>query len=190
MYDPIDTTTVGPFTVEVHQDPDPTSPREWDNVGRFGGLSDWTFNDDNTTGPADAYQAARAGREPILMLPVYVLDGPYPIIRETDWEGAEGIYWAAVAEVDAIGDHGYRTIADLKAALRAELAAMNQYLEGDVYGYVVKAPDGGTLESCWGFMDDRDGVAYAMSEGQDMARYLLRATPRWVLDTMEAHTDA
>lgn len=39
----------------------------------------------------------------------------------------------------------------------------NQYLSGDVWGYVIKDETGQTIDSCWGFY----GRAYAESEGRD-----------------------
>lgn len=182
LYEPIEAEQVGSFTVEIYRDDDPMSPRDWDNVGRFCGLNDWTFNDHPAGNPGHAYREARAGG-PILALPIYVVDGPYSIIRECNWDQAEGIYWAALAEVLSTG---YCTVDELRTAMRAELSEMNRYLAGDVYGYTVTGPGGEPLDSCWGFIGDYD---YALSEGRGTARHMLRNTPAWVLAQMEAWAD-
>jgi len=36
-------------------------------------------------------------------------------------------------------------------AARAEVETWNQYLSGDVWGYVIETPDGDDIDSCWGF---------------------------------------
>lgn len=183
-YPAVDTREVGPYMVEILHDEDPMSPREWDNIGRFVGLNSWTFNDHPADSVGDAYREARTGG-PILALPVKVLDGPYTIVEETDdWSYADGIYWAAIDETEAVADHGIRTIPGLRAVLRSELADLNLYLAGDSYGYVVKGPGGEVLDSCWGYLGE---ASYAMSEGVDVAEWHAfkaacdwAALPEWV----------
>lgn len=48
--------------------------------------------------------------------------------------------------------------------LQGEVEEYDQYLTGDVWGYVVEADDGTEVESCWGFY----GVDYCKSEGQSV----------------------
>jgi len=47
--------------------------------------------------------------------------------------------------------------------LKAEVATYNQYLQGDVWGYVIKDPEGDELDSCWGIY----GEEYALKEARD-----------------------
>lgn len=177
-----DTETISGYTVRTYVDPDPLSPREWDNVGRFAGLNRWTFNDDEYGEP---YRSARddAG-EPILAIPVTVLDGPYTIVRETTWHGAEGIYYAPLSKV---ATEQFDGPGGLRACLRGEIATLNQYLSGDVYGYVVEGPEGEHVDSCWGFF----GADEALSEGKAAAEHeafraacLWAECPAWVQETV------
>ncbi|HUX02457.1 MAG TPA: hypothetical protein VMY35_15960, partial [Phycisphaerae bacterium] len=40
---------------------------------------------------------------------------------------------------------------DAEACLRAEVSTYDDYLTGQVFGYVVEDEDGNDLDSCWGF---------------------------------------
>lgn len=177
--DAIRTEHLGPLTIALHYDEDdPTSPRDWDNVGRFAGLRRWTFNDDDF---AEPYRSAReeAG-EPILAIPVKVLDGPYTIVRETgDWGYADGIYWAPLSKVQA---EGFGDVAGLRACLRAEVAVLNQYLAGETYGYSVTLGDE-IIDSCWGFIGEEE---YAWSEGVSAAEDALAGLTPYVLSLLAA----
>ncbi len=71
-------------------------------------------------------------------------------------------------------------------ALRGELAQWRQYLEGDVYGYVVTDERGEHLDSCWGFY----GFEYAVEEGRSMLAWHVEGRARksaaWVLAWSQA----
>lgn len=56
-----------------------------------------------------------------------------------------------------------------RKAAEGHVAYWNDYLAGNVYGYVVEGPNGDVLDSCWGFYGDyEDG---ALSEGRSTAEY-------------------
>lgn len=40
--------------------------------------------------------------------------------------------------------------------LQKEVETYNQYLQGDVYGYVIKDEQGDCIDSCWGFYGEED----------------------------------
>ncbi len=52
--------------------------------------------------------------------------------------------------------------------MNAEIAEYANYLEGQVFGYVVESPEGDEIDSCWGFIGE---PSYAMEEGKNMAKY-------------------
>ena len=47
-------------------------------------------------------------------------------------------------------------------ALEQEVATYDQYLTGDVYGFVIEDSDGNDVDSCWGFF----GLDYAIAEAK------------------------
>lgn len=58
----------------------------------------------------------------------------------------------------------------IRDAMLGELKTYRQYLAGEVYGYMVKSPDGEVLDSCWGFYDDWP-YDYLKSEANEMAEW-------------------
>ena len=173
---------VGPLTVEVHYDEDTcSSPREDDNLGTLAGYSRYTsvFEEQEPYGVGHAYRAARYEHGPILALPVYVRSQSYTIVSETsDWGYADGIYYTPLAQVsDEFPGTFAEQVAAAKLALRSELDALNAYLAGEVYGYIVKGPDGGVIASCWGFVGEPE---YAATEGEAEAHALVSGLPAWV----------
>lgn len=110
----------------------------------------------------DGEQACRNMHDAVACLPVYATDGPYTIVRVVDsWDDANGWVYATQATADMTGvpTESYRD------ALVQDLEAWNQYLAGDVYGYVVTGPDGNdTDDACWGFY----GIEYAVEEARSI----------------------
>ena len=53
--------------------------------------------------------------------------------------------------------------------LEAEVETYNQYLRGDVYGYIIEDEVGDSLESCWGFY----GFDYCKQKAMSTAQYLV-----------------
>ena len=65
---------------------------------------------------------------------------------------------------------------------RGEFAAFRAYIEGEVFGYVVKDPAGNVLDSCWGYYGELD---YVRTEGKEVAKqegeeYRRRRTLPWL----------
>jgi hypothetical protein len=63
-------------------------------------------------------------------------------------------------------DAGWR--ADLKEVAESMIKEMNQYLEGDVWGYVIEDEEGSELDSCWGMFGDD----HCEAEARSMALHL------------------
>lgn len=65
--------------------------------------------------------------------------------------------------------------AEWKTRIKAREAALglietwNDYLSGNVYGYIVEDPNGNHLDSCWGFYGDYND--YALKEARSIAEY-------------------
>lgn len=49
--------------------------------------------------------------------------------------------------------------------LKSEVETYDQYLTGDVYGYVIEDKEGEELDSCWGFY----GEEYCLEEAKSIA---------------------
>jgi hypothetical protein len=90
-------------------------------------------------------------------------------IHETSADDANALLWCDRDKLEEEwAKHGSP---DPKAAalacLKSECEELNQYLQGEVYGYVIESPDGEFLDSCWGFYGDD----YATDEAQSAAKH-------------------
>lgn len=54
------------------------------------------------------------------------------------------------------------------AGLTAEVETYNQWLNGDIYGYIIEDSEGNVLDSCWGFY----GVDQCKQEAMHHAEYI------------------
>ena len=182
------------IVLEIHQDEDPMSPREWDNLGtmvcwhRQYNLGDRQIKDGEYDSP-DAIVAAIVKEEGELavILPLYLFDHSGLTISTSDemfrafdaegWDwGKVGFIYVSMAKVrEEYGGRGNRessmkpTKAGIdKAAkvLRAEVETYDQYLRLDVYGYVLKNGAGEVLDSCWGFYGFEECLAEAKASAE------------------------
>jgi hypothetical protein len=163
MSETVETIERDGWTASVQYDDSPESPAAWSNVGtlayRHRGASegnlphaDYRLEDEQ---PTDA----------VVIVPVRSWDDRMGTeLREADgWDEATGwIYATAESIEECIGKDA--TDEEVRAALVSELEAWQQWAQGDVYGVVVRDPDGGVVDSCWGMYGDE----YAMEEAERM----------------------
>jgi hypothetical protein len=88
------------------------------------------------------------------------------------WDsGTVGFIYATRERMDVVGTPEDR----IEECLRGEIQEFDDYLTGNVYGYVVEDREGNTLDSCWGFYPDHDakGMPWAdcMREALDAAKH-------------------
>ena len=109
-------------------------------------------------------------------LPLYLYDHSGITMRTSSfscpWDsGQVGIIY--MSNQDAIDGWGkkYLTKRVRKMAeecLKSEVEVYDQYLTGDVYGYIVEHEKSGEEDSCWGFF----GTEYCIEEAKSVAEYL------------------
>lgn len=173
----------GKVSVQLHQDVDAENPRtSFDHVGTLfiddrngDGLSDKDadlparsrnrYADDIAV--SARWIELHGGVAILIRFADYGSSGAR--IHESDADDANGLIWMDAAKiVDEWTNHGSP---DPKAAalacLNSEIAELNDYLEGNVYGFVIETPDGETLDSCWGFY----GETYATDEARRTAEH-------------------
>lgn len=161
------------FTVALHQDTDPGSPRDWDNLGqivtwhrryRLGDKHDYADGNDFRKRTKDSVA---------LVLPVYLYDHSGLRVNTTGfhcpWDsGQVGYIWVSKERLQKeYGSVTPETIEQARKVLIGEIETFDQYLRGDVWGYVIYGPDGGELDSCWGF----HGLEYAKGEATSAVDY-------------------
>lgn len=163
------------YKINIYIDDNPESPRAWDNLGimelthnRYdlpsegGGLN---FEDVNDKLP-DGWEAAEknliAEKKPLLILPVIGYDHSGLSIsigtKPDYWDGGRlGFVYTTAAQVKKMGTRKK----DLDRILRSEVETYNQYLTGEVYGFLIETPEGEETGGCWGFYGhntDKNGL--------------------------------
>jgi len=84
-------------------------------------------------------------------------EGNFP---DRQWDVSRlGVVFAAKSE--------WKTMAKARDAALSLVNEWNQYLSGDVWGYVVEDDEGNHLESCWGFY----GREYCEQEGRSLLEH-------------------
>lgn len=163
------------YKVVVSYDPDPQSPREWDNIGTvvIHNRSGYAFADET----ADMHELLNLESDKSLIcLPIYLYDHSGITINTTGfscpWDsGQVGVIYCTKA--DAIREFGNKVCTakvrdKALKVLKAEIEELDQYIQGDVYGYQVFDPSGEVVDSCWGYYGDAD---YCLQEGESFVEH-------------------
>lgn len=186
-------------SLEIHLDDDPVHPRsEFDNLGtmvcfhRSHNLGD---EKDGINGHGidhkdfanwDAIEDHIRSKNPgCVILPLYLFDHSGITIRTTCEQfracDAQGWDWGQVGFIfitrekinEEYGEHGGRTDEQIEEYLRAEVAVYDQYLTGDIWGFIVRGKPceecdgpGEESDSCWGFYGS-DPAENGMSDNLD-----------------------
>lgn len=179
----IESFDVDGLAVKLYHDEDAQNPREDENDPAV--MVCWhrryTLGDDKKNwaerweGPADFLAWAKRTRTAFMVLYLYDHSGISMSCssfvgraHHADWDsGPVGfIYWDK-ARAAALGcDKPEWRRARKEKDMRQQVETYNQYLTGDVYGYVVEDADGEHLDSCWGFF----GREYAEGEARSAAK--------------------
>lgn len=155
-------------TITIKQDSNPESPRKWSNMGtmiafhgRYAlGDEGHGFDTEDYNGWDDMEAGIRKqfGRDAII-LPLYLYDHSGITMNTTGfscrWDS--GRVGFIVAGLDKVREcFGIKRVTAKQRqraveSLVSEVAVYDQYLTGDVYGFVVEDDDGNVVDSCWGF---------------------------------------
>jgi hypothetical protein len=144
--------------VAVEYDTDPGSPRSWDNLGTLALLDRCRYCFGDEALPRDEVLALLR-RPDLIALPVYIYDHSGITINTTGfscpWDsGMVGVIYVSRDAVrrewnkKAISP---KLLDQVRKSLRGEIAVLDQYLTGQVYGFRVYDPEGEEVDSCWGF---------------------------------------
>jgi hypothetical protein len=91
-----------------------------------------------------------------VILPYNYYDGSQSSVSETsDWERCTGYIYIPM---NVARDNWSGTDEEIRAAaeacLRAELKELDQWINGNVAGWIAEDPDGKHIDSCWGYYPD------------------------------------
>lgn len=145
--------------IEIEQDIDILeSPRDWSNLGTMVCFyRSYELGDKHDLSIEEAQELYDSKN--VVALPLFLMDHSGLSISTSDfgcpWDsGQVGFIYATYEDikktfmVDTITDD---ILEKAKQSLKSEVKVYDQYLCGDVYGFVIRDGRGEILESCWGF---------------------------------------
>jgi len=156
---PFKTRTVSNLTAEIYFDPDPSNPREWDSPFTMACFHrNYQLGDKHDfANPKDLEEFI--ARKDVFSLPLYLYDHSGITMRTgpfgCPWDSGQVGYIYITAE-QARKEFGWKHITkarkdQLYQYLESNVTVYDQYLTGDVYGYVIKNADCEEIDSCWSF---------------------------------------
>jgi hypothetical protein len=194
MPDPIEEYTRNTCKVSLCYDETPLDPRkEFDNLGvmvcshrRFNFPNETNLNFDDFGGWDEVRLAIESGVDESsedgakskkifegVIIPIYMLKQSNIVIRthkfSDPWDSGQ-IGFIFVSPTQIIKEYGSlnpETVAKAQAVLEEEVRQWEAYVTGEIYGYIVKDPEGDEVDSCWGF-DDLD---YCREQAEAAADY-------------------
>jgi hypothetical protein len=160
-------------TLKIYQDEDPGSPRQWDNLGTMVCFHDrYKLGDEHDLdtasfdGWSEMHDHIVKELDAGVIFPLYLMDhgslamqtGPFGCRWDS---GQVGFIYCTKGKILAeYGDLSDESVNHAIDCLEAEVKTYDQYLRGEVYGYVISDADGGEVDSCWGFI----GMEHMMDE--------------------------
>ena len=181
---------IGNYLIEVIQENDPQSPREWDNLGKmicFHGRYDLGDKHDYRSNDYSGWEEQRKDIEKkenvCVMLPLYLYDHSGITMNTTGfscrWDSGQ-VGWIVVSIEQVRKEYGVKRInkkliEKVTNILENEVKIYDQYLTGDIYGYRISKITECELghehkeevDSCWGFYGEDE----CMTEAEGIVDY-------------------
>ena len=181
---------IGNYLIEIIQDNDPQSPREWDNLGKMicfhgrydlGDKHDYQSND--YSGWSEQRKDIEKKENVCVMLPLYLYDhsgitmstSPFGCRFDSRCVGFIYVTKEQVRKEYGVKRINKKLIEKVTKVLEGEVKTYDQYLTGDVYGYRISKITECELghehkeevDSCWGFYGEDE----CMTEAEGIVDY-------------------
>jgi hypothetical protein len=175
------------YVIKIYQDDDCRSPREDDNLGtmicfhgryNLGDKHDYNSNDYSSW--SEQRRVIEKQENVCVILPLYLYDHSGITMNTTGfscgWDSGQ-VGWIIVSKEKVRKEYGVKRITKevtdkVTKVLKAEVKVYDQYLTGEVYGYVISKVTECDLgceheeevHSCWGYYGDEECMNEAKSE--------------------------
>lgn len=168
--------------IEIHVDVDPQNPRDPNNQynddvmvcfhGRYKLGDEHAYKSDDYNGWDEMKEQIEKDNDIADILPLYLYDHSGITISTTDfndrWDSGQ-IGFIYITKAKARETHMCKRLTkkvmeQVHKNLLASVETYDQYLRGDVYGYIIKDKETGEeVDSCWGFFGEKCCVEEAES---------------------------
>jgi hypothetical protein len=165
------------YRLRVEHDDSPFSPREWDNLGTIG-IYHRRYSLSDEGAPVDVEGARNLEDNPqYISLPIYMYDHSGITISTSPfscpWDsGRVGLIFVSKQNIEKeYGEITDEVLESVYRVLNGEVETFDQYLRGDIWGFVVEkekvytAEDGDQIvqwehvDSCCGFFGEEEAEA-------------------------------
>lgn len=165
------------FTAHICYDSNPMNPRkDWDNLGKIVSRK-LTSDEEFEFSGAKECDIKRLKTEfgATVILPIYMYSHGGETINTTGfscpWDSGQ-VGWIFATTEDICKLYGCKRVnpatrSKVKQLLIDEIETYDQYIRGEVYGYVLFDNAGNEIDSCWGFY----GLDYIKEEVNSIIDY-------------------
>jgi hypothetical protein len=172
--DAIHTESYKGMTIKIHTDELAESPRDWDNLGTMCCFHRrYSLGDKHSMTVEEAKELVQ--RADVISLPLYLYDHSGITMNTTGfscpWDSGQ-VGFIYVTKEKVRKEYGKKSVspklrAKVLECLRGEVQTYDDFIRGNMYGYVIEDKNGNHVDSCWGFFGDYDGKEYsALKEAQ------------------------
>ena len=177
---------IGNYLIEVIQENDPQSPREWDNLGKMICFHSRYNLGDKHDFSMDEGQEFLKSKEICVSLPLYLYDhsgitmstSPFGCRFDSRCVGFIYVTKEQVRKEYGVKRINKKLIEKVTNILENEVKIYDQYLTGDVYGYRISKITECELghehkeevDSCWGFYGEDE----CMTEAEGIVDYHIK----------------
>jgi hypothetical protein len=169
---------VGKYTVKVVQDDYPLNPRtEYDNLCTMVCFHRrYNLGDKHNFTPESIREYLSENKKTVFWKPLYLYDhsgitistGPF----SCPWDSGQ-VGYIYIERETFLKEFGFKKMTKkakerLDSLLTGEVEEYDNYLTGEVYGFMVEDEEENIVDSCWGFIGDQE---YCLKEGIDSAEW-------------------
>lgn len=168
-------TTYKGYHINIYYDPDPESPREWDNLGTFYTAHRRYQPEEDFDKHFNIEDVCENGRPGIfrdsflkkyIAQNIYMLDHSGQTVSTTSFNDSWDSGWLGMVAVSiekVKKEYGWRILTakrreQIEKYLTGEVETYDMYLRGDVYGFQItpENDDNNVLDNCWGYFGDEN----------------------------------
>ena len=176
---------IGKYKIEIIQDEDPQSPREWDNLGTMvcfhNGYNlgdEHDYNHQDYDGWDEMREAIIRNENAGVILPLYLYDHSGITMNTTGfhcpWDSGQ-VGWIFISKEKMRKEYSYKRVSQklikrVSEYLKAEVKTYDQYLTGDCYGYcITNTETDEEMDNCWGYF----GEDVCLAEAESMIKTII-----------------
>lgn len=180
------------YTIRIEHDDDPLNPRtEWDNLGtmvcfhrRYVLGDKHEYRAENYGGWDELRKELEKEEDAAIILPLFLMDhsgitmscssSRFAMCDSAGWDwGQVGFIFVSKEKLrkEYVKKRlSQKTLELVENVLLQEVETYDQYLTGDVWGFIIGNDDDDHIESCWGFF----GHDYCKQEAESIVDYMVK----------------